>query len=205
MKCAIDAKLMTCGEISRIAPTIAKIPCNTSDMEQPDQSPKDKLSERKPSMGWARPLARPITVRGGPTLATLGEVRTFMFRRLQTHGQPPPAWQRVTALLLAAARSDEVDVADVTIALEMAASMDQARRPEPATTPSAPPAAPKPAPEPKAAPAKATPADTTPAEAAPAQAAPAQASAKPDARAESEAAVKPPAPGRPSFLSKVFR
>jgi hypothetical protein len=37
----------------------------------------------------------------------------------------------VTALLLSAARSDEVDVADVTIALEMAASMDEASAPEP--------------------------------------------------------------------------
>jgi hypothetical protein len=31
----------------------------------------------------------------------------------------------VTALLLSAARSDDVDVADVTIALEMAASMEE--------------------------------------------------------------------------------
>jgi hypothetical protein len=31
----------------------------------------------------------------------------------------------VTALLLSAARIDDVDVADVTIALEMAASMDK--------------------------------------------------------------------------------
>jgi hypothetical protein len=38
----------------------------------------------------------------------------------------------VTALLLSAARSDEVDVADVTIALEMAAIMDEGPpKPEP--------------------------------------------------------------------------
>jgi hypothetical protein len=42
------------------------------------------------------------------------------------------SWQRVTALLLSAARSDEVDVADVTIALEMAASMEEGpQEPEP--------------------------------------------------------------------------
>jgi hypothetical protein len=34
-------------------------------------------------------------------------------------------------MLLSAARSDEVDVADVTIALEMAASMDQPPGSEP--------------------------------------------------------------------------
>jgi hypothetical protein len=44
----------------------------------------------------------------------------------------PPNWQRVTALLLSAARTDEVDVADVTVALEMAASMDEGPpKPEP--------------------------------------------------------------------------
>jgi hypothetical protein len=38
----------------------------------------------------------------------------------------------VTALLLSEARSDEADVADVTIALEMAASMDEGPpKPEP--------------------------------------------------------------------------
>lgn len=164
-------------------------------MEESDQLPKDELSqERKPSRGWARPLARPVTVRGGPTLATLAEVRTFMFRRLQTHGQPPPAWQRVTALLLAAARSEEVDVADLTIALEMAASMDQARRPEPPAAASEPMAASK---EPAAA--------SKPAPAPEPKAAPSENPTKPDARPDREAAVKPPVPGRPSFLSKVFR
>jgi hypothetical protein len=74
--------------------------------------------------GWARPLARPVAARGGSILVTLADVRTFLFKRLNTHRPESANWRRVTALLLSAARSDEVDVADLTIALEMAASMD---------------------------------------------------------------------------------
>jgi hypothetical protein len=61
-------------------------------------------------------------------------VRTFLFKRMRCRAIDgnPPNWQRVTALLLSAARSDEVDVADVTVALEMAASMDEGPpKPEP--------------------------------------------------------------------------
>jgi hypothetical protein len=54
----------------------------------------------------------------------------FLFKRLNTGRQESPNWQRVTALLLSAATSDEVDVADVTIALEMAASMDEGAQKE---------------------------------------------------------------------------
>jgi hypothetical protein len=75
--------------------------------------------------GWSRPLARPVTLRGGPTLVTLADVRSYLFKRMQANRPESPTWQRVTALLLSAARTDEVDVADVTIALEMAASMDK--------------------------------------------------------------------------------
>jgi hypothetical protein len=91
----------------------------------------------KPRSGWSRPLARPVAVRGGPELITLADVRSFLFRRLRNHPMPSSAWQRVTTLLLSAARSDEVDVADLTIALEMAANtetMRQAEPPRPAPT-----------------------------------------------------------------------
>jgi hypothetical protein len=56
---------------------------------------------------------------------TLADVRTFLFKRLNAHQQESSNWRRVRALLLSAARSEEVDVADVTIALEMAASMEE--------------------------------------------------------------------------------
>src|ERR1700730_16901721 len=79
----------------------------------------------KPPSGWSRRLARPVTLRSGSSLVTLADVRTFLFKRLQANRREPSDWRRVTALLLSAARSDEVDVADVTIALEMAASMDE--------------------------------------------------------------------------------
>jgi hypothetical protein len=77
-------------------------------------------------MGWSRPLARPVTLRNGSSLVTLADVRSFLFKRLQANPRQSPNWQRVTALLLSAARNDEVDVADLTIALEMAASMEEA-------------------------------------------------------------------------------
>jgi hypothetical protein len=89
----------------------------------------------KPRSGWSRPLARPVAVQGGAELNTLADVRSFLFRRLRNHPVPAPAWQRVTTLLLSAARSNEVDVADLTIALEMAASTEtQAEPPDPEPT-----------------------------------------------------------------------
>jgi hypothetical protein len=91
-------------------------------MEHSNRSPAEA---GKPAMGWSRPLARPVSLRGGSSLVTLADVRSFLFKRLQGNGRESPNWQRVTALLLCAARSDAVDVADVTIALEMAASMDE--------------------------------------------------------------------------------
>jgi hypothetical protein len=78
----------------------------------------------RPATGWARPLARPVLLRSGSRFVTLADVRSFLCKRLNDTQPKSSSWQRVTALLLCAARSDEVDVADVTIALEMAASMD---------------------------------------------------------------------------------
>jgi hypothetical protein len=90
-----------------------------------DDSTGSQAEVGKKRSGWARPLARPVAVRGGANLVTLADVRTFLFKQLNTPAQESANWRRVTALLLSAARSDEVDVADVTIALEMAASMDE--------------------------------------------------------------------------------
>jgi hypothetical protein len=88
-----------------------------------DESTRSSAQASKRPSGWARPLARPVRLRGGSSLVTLADVRTYLFKRLNR--VESPNWQRVTALLLSAARSDDVDVADVTIALEMAASMDE--------------------------------------------------------------------------------
>jgi hypothetical protein len=97
-----------------------------------EHSTRSQPEASKPAMGWSRPLARPVALRGGSSLVTLADVRTFLFKRMQGNRRESPNWQRVTALLLSAARSDEVDVADVTIALEMAASMDEGPpKPEP--------------------------------------------------------------------------
>ena len=90
-----------------------------------DDSTNPPAEASKRPSGWSRPLARPVTLRGGANLVTLADVRSYLFKRMQANRRESSNWQRVTALLLSAARSDEVDVADVTIALEMAASMDE--------------------------------------------------------------------------------
>lgn len=74
---------------------------------------------------WSRPLARPVALRDGANLVTLADVRSFLFKRMKSHHKETPNWQRVTALLLSAARSDAVDIAEVTIAVEMAAKMEE--------------------------------------------------------------------------------
>jgi hypothetical protein len=89
-----------------------------------DHSTQPAAEASKRPSGWSRPLARPVALRGGSNLVTLADVRSYLIRRMQANRRESPNWQRVTALLLSAARSDEVDVADVTIALEMAASME---------------------------------------------------------------------------------
>src|SRR5260221_9733173 len=71
----------------------------------------------KMRLGWSRPLARPVALRDGPDLVTLADVRTFLFKRLRADRQEGSSWQRVTALLLSAAKNDEVHVAAVPIPL----------------------------------------------------------------------------------------
>jgi len=89
------------------------------------ESTRSSMEQSQRPAGWSRPLARPVNLRGGSNLVTLADVRSYLFKRMQANRRESPNWQRVTALLLSAARSEEVDVADVTIALEMAASMDE--------------------------------------------------------------------------------
>jgi hypothetical protein len=70
---------------------------------------------RKPR--WSAPLSRPITVKDGPTLRTLGDARAFMLH--QPEGiQLRQSWQRAAGLLLAAA--DGADVESVTKQIELA-------------------------------------------------------------------------------------
>ena len=80
----------------------------------------------KPRTGWSRQLARPVALRNGANFVTLADVRSFLFKRIQIGRKETPNWQRVTALLLSAARSDAVDIAELTIAVEMAAKMEDA-------------------------------------------------------------------------------
>jgi hypothetical protein len=110
----------------------ARFPTDDLQMSVMERPTRPQAQAGKPPTGWSRPLARPVVLRSGSSLVTLADVRTFLFKRLNANRPESSSWQRVTALLLSAARSDEVDVADVTIALEMAASMDQGpQKPEP--------------------------------------------------------------------------
>jgi hypothetical protein len=54
---------------------------------------------RKPR--WSAPLSRPITVKGGPTLRTLHDVRAFVLG-LPEATQQGQSWQKAAELLLAA-------------------------------------------------------------------------------------------------------
>jgi hypothetical protein len=94
-------------------------------MSAMQHSTPPQAETKKPAMGWAQPLARPVILKSGSSLVTLADVRSFLCKRLSDTRPKTSSWQRVTALILCAARSDEVDVADVTIALEMAASTDE--------------------------------------------------------------------------------
>jgi hypothetical protein len=73
-------------------------------------------------MDWSRRRARLVTLRSGSNLVTLADVRTFHCKWLRANRRESSNRRRATALLLSAARSDKVAVADVTIALEMAVS-----------------------------------------------------------------------------------
>jgi hypothetical protein len=122
----LGARCDTCNIAGRIGDSQADTP-GRAVMED---STRPQAEASKVRSGWSRPLARPVALRDGPDLVTLADVRTFLFKRLNDHRLETSNWRRVTALLLSAARSNEVDVADVTIALEMAASMDDKTEPK---------------------------------------------------------------------------
>jgi hypothetical protein len=118
---------------SRIAPTDLQTDNQEKAVMKRSMQSQTEVSNIR--LGWSRPLARPVALRGGSSLVTLADVRSFLFKRLRADRQESSNWRRVTALLLSAARSDQVDVADLTIALEMAASMDEGPpKPEPTRT-----------------------------------------------------------------------
>ena len=53
--------------------------------------------------GWSSKLTRPVVIKGGPLLRTLGDVRAFMIDHLPPEDQDRVSWQRTAELLLAAA------------------------------------------------------------------------------------------------------
>ena len=53
--------------------------------------------------GWSSKLTRPVLIKGGPLLRTLGDVRAFMIDHLPPEDQDRVSWQRTAELLLAAA------------------------------------------------------------------------------------------------------
>jgi hypothetical protein len=67
---------------------------------------------------WSADLARPIAVRGGPTLRTLRAARDFMLAQ-PDRIQDRQSWQWAAKLLLAAAENG-ADVEDVTKQVELA-------------------------------------------------------------------------------------
>jgi hypothetical protein len=67
---------------------------------------------------WSADLARPIAVKGGPTLRTLREARDFMLDQPE-HIQQRRSWQRAAELLLEAAENG-ADVEAVTKQVELA-------------------------------------------------------------------------------------
>ena len=87
--------------------------------------PLPQIDMRARRLGWSKRLAHQVTLHDGSKLDTLGDVRSFVFKRMRTDGPGNAKWQRVTALLLAAARNDDTDVAEVGAALQMALSQDE--------------------------------------------------------------------------------
>ena len=71
---------------------------------------------------WSYRLSRPITVKDGPTLRTLDDVRIFMLDNLPEDDQARRSWQKACEILLAAA-DGLADVGAVTRQVELALSL----------------------------------------------------------------------------------
>ena len=68
---------------------------------------------------WSYRLSRPITVKDGPTLRTLDDVRIFMLDNLPEDDQARRSWQKACEILLAAADGLD-DVGAATGQVELA-------------------------------------------------------------------------------------
>jgi hypothetical protein len=81
-------------------------------------------SRKRPD--WPRPLPQPLHILDGDkpilTLATVGDVRTLILKRLLEESREKSTWQYVAGLALAAANGG--DGADLSIALRMVLSLE---------------------------------------------------------------------------------
>jgi hypothetical protein len=75
---------------------------------------------------WSRPLPAPLQILDGDkpilTLATVGDVRELIVKRLPEESREKSTWQYVADLALDAANGD--DGADLSIALRMVLSLE---------------------------------------------------------------------------------
>jgi hypothetical protein len=75
---------------------------------------------------WTRPLPQPLHILDGDkpllTLATVGDVRALIVKRLPDESRQKSTWQYVAGLALAAANGG--DGADLSIALRMVLSLE---------------------------------------------------------------------------------
>jgi hypothetical protein len=77
---------------------------------------------------WSRRLPRPLVIPKVTTLRTLGDVRTFIERRLPASYREKEIWQIVAAKLAEASRVG--DCADVSLTLRIVLSLGAAGRSE---------------------------------------------------------------------------
>src|SRR5436853_7921607 len=72
---------------------------------------------------WARALLRPVSATNGRTMYTLADVRGQILA-MPPERQNLSAWHHATGLLMASARTESVDIKQVTVAVEMALHRD---------------------------------------------------------------------------------
>ena len=75
-----------------------------------------------PSPNWSRPLPLPLVIPHVMRLITLADVRELIERHLPAHFRDKATWRVVAKDLKAAAQ--DVDTAEVSIALRMALSLE---------------------------------------------------------------------------------
>ncbi len=85
--------------------------------------PKAALPKRP---DWARPLPQPLQLLDGDkpilTLATIGDVRELIVKRLPEESRQKSTWQHVAGVAIDAANVS--DVADLSIALRLVLSLE---------------------------------------------------------------------------------